>query len=169
MKLSRAVIAGVLGALVVLLIVAVGGRVQGAWSDGDLCGITAAALFLRSGGVAWWGGLATQLVIGAVAGVVYGALFEWVTAHAGAWIGLVIGVGHAAVAGIAMGFVPAQRLIAARVMPPAAFLEYRGVWCVLAFVLAHVVFGTLQGWLYGRTRHAPAGASRSWVEVPPTG
>jgi hypothetical protein len=71
------------------------------------------------------------------------------------------------VAGIATGFLPARQLIDAGIDPPGAFLEYRGVVVVAAFVLAHVLFGTLIGALYGRVRHTIVAQRGVWIDVTP--
>jgi hypothetical protein len=56
-------------------------------------------------------------------------------------------------------------LIDAGIGPPGAFMEYRGPWVLVSFVLAHLVFGTLVGKLYGRAQHAPATAGYRWREI----
>lgn len=152
MKIGRCVFIGIAGCILVLILVWIGGLLSR--SDGDLAALTGAILFARDGWAAWAGGFVAQLVLGVVAAIVYAACFEWVTQRAGIWIGLAIGVGHALFAGVALGFVPAERVIAAGLMPPGAFCEYRGPWCIVAVVAAHLVFGGLAGRAYGAPRHA---------------
>ena len=164
MRVSRAIAAGVIGALVVLSLVWIVGWVQGV--DTDLCALTAAVVFGSTGGAAWLGGFVIQLVVGAVAALVYGALFEWVTARAGGWVGFAIGVAHAILAGLAVGFLPGDRILDAGLTPPGAFYEYRGAWCLVAFVCAHLFFGIFVGRVYGDTEHQPSRETRRWAEVP---
>lgn len=166
MKLGRAITVGILGAILVLVLVWLGGLLAG--SDGDLSALAAATVFGTADGVAWVGGLLIQLALGAAAGIVYAALFEWITASAGPWIGIAIGIPQAIVAGVAVGFLPGQRLIDAGIMPPGGFYEYRGLWCIVAYVVAHVAFGVLMGSAYGATKHAWRQPARRWVELPPT-
>ncbi len=163
MKAGRAIILGIVGCVLVLGIVWVGGRLE--HTDADLSALAAAVLFARADGLAWIGGFITQLVVGAIAGLVYAACFEWVTERAGPLIGLAIGIPHAIVAGIIIGLLPGQRMLDAAIAPPGAFYEYRGLWCVIAVVLAHLVFGTFVGALYGPTRHTYARSHRRWAEV----
>jgi hypothetical protein len=167
MKLWRAVGIGVLGDAIVMAVVWLGGRMGG--TSADLAGLTAACATGRADGSAWLLGLVLQLVLGACAALVYAALFEWLFERAGAWLGLAVAVPHAVIAGLIVGFLPADRLMAAGVMPPGAFYEFRGGWCIVAFVVAHLAFGWLVGAAYGATRHAVRGAPRTWFEVPRSG
>jgi len=163
MNLSRAIIAGLAGCVVVLLVTWIAGYVLDA--DTDLAALSAATLFARSDGVAWLAGLIVQVLVGVIAAIVYAAIFEWVTRRAGLVIGLAIAVPHAVVAGLAVGFLPGERLIAAGIMPPGAFYEYRGAWCMAAFVVAHLLFGCIVGTVYGRTLHRMPHESAQWTEV----
>ena len=164
MKLGRAILVGVIGAVIVFVIVWITGRVVGVAAD--LASLTAAALVGQTGGAAWVAGFVAQLLLGACAAIVYAAIFEWVTERSGAWIGLAIAIAHVIVAGLVVGFLPGERLIEAGVMPPGAFYEYRGPWCIAAFVVAHLVFGWFVGITYGATRQNRRWVSRPWAEVP---
>jgi hypothetical protein len=118
----------------------------------------------------WILGAVGQLVLGAVSAVVYAAIFEWVTRRAGAVVGFAVGLAHVVVAGIATGFLPAERLLDASIQPPAAFLEYRGLAALIAFVVAHLVFGTLVGAIYGQhVRHAVREHQVVWRDVSSSG
>lgn len=164
MKSGRAIIVGIIGAIVVMLIVWLGGRVGGA--SADLAALTAASIAGRTDVSTWLAGVVTQLVLGACAALVYAALFEWLFEHAGSWLGLAVAVPHAIVAGLILGFLPADRLIAAGLTPPGAFYEFAGGWCIAAFVVAHLAFGWFVGAAYGRTRHTVHSTPRAWTEVP---
>lgn len=155
MKLLRAVVSGLVGAVIVYAIVAIAGRAAG--READLCLLLGASITGQAGAWTWVVGAIGQLVTGAVAAVIYAAIFEWVTQRAGAVIGLIIGLAHVVFAGIATGFLPAQRLLDATLRPPGAFLDYRGLVVLVAFVIAHVLFGVLVGTLYGPVRHVIRG------------
>jgi len=165
MKLLHAVAAGVAGAVLVYLIVFAAGALSS--NDADLCLLTGASLTGRLGGWSWIIGAAGQLIVATAAAIVYAAIFEWVTRRAGAVIGFIIALGHVVVAGIAVGFMPASRLIADDIAPPGAFMEYRGLLVVAGFILAHLAYGTLVGTLYGRTRHRPESPAAVWRDVGP--
>jgi hypothetical protein len=164
MKIGRAVLAGSVGAVVVIVVVWLGGRLAG--TSADLAALTAACIAGRAGGPSWFVGLFAQLVLGACAALVYAALFERLFEHAGAWLGLAVAVPHVIVAGLIVGFLPGDRIIAAGLTPPGAFYEFGGRWCIGGFIVAHLLFGWLVGVTYRRPRHATSRASRGWLEVP---
>ncbi len=147
MKISRAIVAGVVGGALVLAVVGLAGRLGG--SHADLCALTGVILTGRADAVGWLAGCAAQLAVAVTAALVYAALFEHVTRRGGALVGVAIAVPHATVAGLAVGLLPVARLNDAGITPPGMFLEHRGVWMVAAFVLAHLLFGTMVGLLYG--------------------
>jgi hypothetical protein len=163
MRIGRAISAGVIGYVIVVAAVAIAGRLSG--SNADLCTLFGAVLTGRDDVAATVAGCATQLVVAVVAALVYAGVFEWVTRRAGILIGLAIGVGHVTIAGLAVGFLPAGRLIAAGMLPPGAFLEYRGAWVIATFVLAHLVFGAIVGGWYGETLHRFPNARVEWSDV----
>jgi len=163
MKIPRAVAAGVLGTVVVIAVVWLGGLASR--QDADICALLGASVTEVRDAWTWVLGLALQLVIGIVAAIVYAAIFEWVTRRAGVLVGFIVAVGHAVIAGLAVGFLPAARLIEAATTPPGAFMEYRGPLVVVAFVIAHLAFGTIIGLLYGRPRHAVVARRVVWHEV----
>jgi hypothetical protein len=163
MKLGRAIGAGIAGGIIVVAAIDIVGWITGA--NSDLCRLGGVILTGRLDAVGWLAGAVAQLVIAIIAAIVYAAIFELVTRRAGPLIGLAIAVPHVIVAGLAIGFVPAWRLIDVAIGPPGAFMEYRGPWVVVTFVLAHLVFGALVGKLYGGAQHAPATASYRWREI----
>jgi hypothetical protein len=79
--------------------------------------------------------------------------------------GIVVALGHVVIAGLAVGFLPATGLIAADITPPGAFMEYRGGYVVLAFVLAHLAFGAIVGALYGVPRLDVPTSIVAWRDV----
>lgn len=163
MKLLRAVAAGILGAVLVYLIVLASGVLSSRYAD--LCLLSGASLTGELGPGTWLIGAAGQLVVAVVAAIVYAVIFEWVTRRAGPVVGFIVALGHVVVAGIAVGFMPAGRLLAADVAPPGAFMEYRGLLVVGGFILAHLAFGTLVGVLYGRPRHRADVPAVVWRDV----
>jgi len=163
MKFSRALLSGLLGAMLVYVIVLVAGALAG--SHADLCGLLGSSVTGAADSWTWLLGALGQLALGVVVAIVYGAIFEWVTQRAGAAVGFIIALAHAIVAGLAVGFLPAGHLIEANIAPPGAFMEYRGTAVVGAFVIAHLVFGTIVGTLYGRPRHTVATRVIVWRQV----
>ncbi len=163
MRLGRAIGAGIIGGIIVVAAIGVAGWITRA--NADLCRLGGVILTGRMDAAGWLAGAVAQLVIAIIAAIIYAAIFEWVTRRAGPLIGLAIAVPHVIVAGLAIGFVPAWRLIDAGIGPPGAFMEYRGPWVLVTFVLAHLVFGALVGKLYGRAQHAPATAGYRWREI----
>lgn len=163
MKLTRPVLAGIIGVVIVYIIVLLGGKLSG--RSTDLCYLLGASISAHLDSWTWLLGALGQLMIGIVAALVYAAIFEWVTRRAGAAVGFVVGVAHVVVAGIATGFLPAQRLLDAGLDPPGAFLEYRGLLAIVAFVLAHLLFGCIVGILYGRPHHTILEWRATWLDV----
>jgi hypothetical protein len=163
MKVVRAIVVGVIGAAIVYLIVLLGGLLSG--HEADLCLVLGASITAAGGVLAWLAGAVTQLVIAAITALVYAAVFEWVTRRAGAVVGVMVGVAHVVFAGIAVGFLPGERLINASIPPPGAFMEYRGLLVIAAFCAAHLVFGTFVGALYGRPVHRIDWRAATWHEV----
>jgi hypothetical protein len=161
MKLGRAVVAGCVGGAMALLIIGIASWVWNA--DADLCAWFGVMIVgERPGG--WVAGCIAQLGIAIIAALVYATVFELVTRRAGAILGLVVAVPHVIVAGLAIGFIPAPHP-AHDFGPPGAFLEYRGIWIVIAFIVAHLVFGAVVGALYGQTRRAVPMTRRAWRDV----
>ncbi|HKN65153.1 MAG TPA: hypothetical protein VJW73_02695 [Gemmatimonadaceae bacterium] len=163
MKLSRAVVSGVLGAVLVYVIVRVAGAL--ASEPSDLCTLLGSSLTGTDNMWTWLLGATAQLVLGIVASLVYASIFEWVTQRAGAPIGLLVALVHVVVAGIGTGFLPAGRLIEAGLAPPGAFMEYRGIAVASAFVIAHLAFGMIIGALYGRPRQKIRTPRTVWREA----
>jgi hypothetical protein len=163
MKIGRAIVAGIVGGIVVVIALIVVGRIAG--TNADLCRLGGVVLTGRLDALGWLAGAAAQLAIAIIAAIVYAAIFEFVTRRAGPLIGLAVAVPHVIVAGLAMGFIPASPLIDAGIGPPGAFMEFRGPWVIVTFVLAHLAFGALVGRLYGRAQHAPDARSYRWTEI----
>lgn len=163
MRIWRTILAGLLGGLVAIAIVRGTTWLSGA--EGDVCALLGAAMTGETGAAAWIIGFAAQLMVGMLAAMGYALIFEWVTMRASGLIGALIAIPHVAVAGLSVGFLPASRLLDAGVMPPGAFMEYRGAMVIVGFVLAHLVFGAVVGGLYGGTRHSMSETIPAWHDV----
>jgi hypothetical protein len=163
MKLTRTLVIGVLGAILAVGIERIAGWVAG--RDADLCRLAGVVLTGNASTTSMLLGCAAQLVVAMISACVYAVLFEWATRRAGALIGFVIGLGHVIVAGLVVGFMPGERLMNAGIMPPGAFMEYRGVIVLVGFLVAHLAFGTFVGAAYGATVHAASPAAPRWREV----
>jgi hypothetical protein len=153
----------VLGAVLVWVIVLAATMIVG--DTCDLCLVLGASITGSADMWSWLLGAFGQLLVGAMAGVVYAAVFEWATRRAGALVGFIVGLAHVTVAGIATGFLPAERLFAASLQPPGAFFEYRGLVALIAFIIAHLAFGVSVGAMYGRVRHAVTNPRLVWRDV----
>lgn len=167
MKLWRAIVVGLGAGVLAIVVIRLAGWLAG--SDGDLCALVGVAVTGRTDTTSWLIGCAVQLGVAIVAAIVYAGIFEWVTRRAGALVGLVVAVPHVVIAGLSVGFLPGVRLFDAGVLPPGAFLEYRGIIALCGFIAAHLLFGVVVGQLYGRTRHAVPASSPSWREVTNAG
>jgi hypothetical protein len=154
MNMRRAIIAGLIGGVLAIAIVRGAAWLSG--GEGDLCALLGAVVTGREGTAGWIAGCVMQLVAAVAAAVIYAMIFEFVMNHASAAAGALIAVPHAIVAGLAVGFLPASRLIDAGTMPPGAFMEYRGMAVLAGFIVAHLAFGATVGVMYGNVRHAVA-------------
>jgi hypothetical protein len=163
MKILRTLVIGVLGAVLAVGIERLAGWLAG--RDADLCVLVGAVLTGRSTTGPMILGCIVQLVVAVVSAFVYAVIIEHVTRRAGALIGFIIGLGHVVIAGLMVGFMPGDRLMHAGVMPPGAFMEYRGSIVLAGFLLAHVVFGTFVGATYGATVHAASPPAPRWREL----
>ena len=162
MKRGRTLFIGVIGALLAVGIERLAGLVAG--RDADLCLLVGAVLTRSVTVSSTLLGCAGQLVVAVVSAYIYAFVFEHVTRRAGALVGFVIGLGHVIVAGRVVGVMPGDRLMEAGVMPPGAFMEYRGAVVLIGFLLAHLAFGTFVGAAYGATMHRASAPAPRWVE-----
>lgn len=167
MKFRRALIAGVLGALVAISL-----SVLAIWLlrfDAN------ARLTLRRAAVSalpWaaWIPLAIAAVVGgAVLAIAYAFIFEFVTRHAGALIGAALGLAEAAAVwlgvGLALQYVPGV----AELFAQEASLLFGDVRAMAAFALAHVAYGAIVGRIYGSPVHQADVLTRvTWREVAGT-
>jgi len=160
MKLERTLVIGMLGTLLAVAIERLAGLIAG--RDADLCLLVGAVLTGSVTTTAIVLGCIAQLIVAVISAYVYALIFEFVTRRAGAIVGFLVGIGHVIVAGLVVGFMPGQRLLDAGVMPPGAFMEYRGAVVLAGFLLAHLAFGTFVGATYGPTLHAASPPAPRW-------
>jgi hypothetical protein len=163
MKLLRTLVIGLLGAVLAVGVERAAGLIAG--RDADLCVLVGAVLTGRATAGTTILGCIGQLIVAVISAFVYAFIFEHVTRRAGAVIGFIIGLGHVVIAGLMVGFMPGERLMAAGVLPPGAFMEYRGSIVLVGFLLAHAAFGTFVGATYGETTHAASPPAPRWREL----
>jgi hypothetical protein len=76
---------------------------------------------------------------------------------ANGWLGVFVGLGHAVVAGLFMGMMPAMHPLIPELMPaPGAFMSGMGPMGVVAEFVGHALYGAIVGAIVG----APALAGR---------
>jgi len=163
MNVRRTILAGTVGFVIVVTVIALTGEVVG--SDGDICALAGTVLTGQRDALGLAVGFAANLVVALVAAFVYAAVFEWVTRRAGAIVGFLLAIPHMMLAGLVVGFLPAGGLERYGLTPPGGFLEYRGGWVVAAFVIAHLAFGVVVGALYGDTCHRVPSARPVWRDI----
>jgi hypothetical protein len=162
-RLAAALRAGLLGAMAVLIVEIVSTRMLDV--DVNLSGLIGALLIDQIGAGPWLMGAAVQIALGLIAGIVYAVIFEWIAHRASWWIGLLIGFGHAAIGGLALGYLTLLGGPTRAFIPTGAFLIYHGAWAVLLVIVAHLVFGAVVGATYGPVRHPIISWSGRWREV----
>jgi len=159
-KWRRALAIGALAGVVVIVLMSVVAPLLGI--DADLCAPVGAALgFTDHAALA---GCIAQLVVGAIGALVYAAVFELVTHRATSWLGLLIGVGHACLAGLGVGFLFVWRQSLDGVSVPGGFMLFRGAWAGVVLIIAHVAYGTLIGAMYGPVRRRRRDRPLAWRE-----
>jgi hypothetical protein len=149
MKLTRAVLAGIGGAIVMslaMLILRLAGLRVG------LEYLLGSTVTTRGGSEQWIIGLLIHLAIGAFAGLAYAVVFEWAVQRSGPWVGAGLGLCHGLFAGLLMSSIPAMNPLelSIRVGSPGPFLDNLPLGPFI-FVLLHILFGVCVGVLYGPT------------------
>ncbi|MGM0575188.1 MAG: hypothetical protein ACQEXJ_05610 [Myxococcota bacterium] len=146
MFVKKAMYAGVLGAMVMTVVMAIARGLGMAVNLEMMLG----ALITESVTTGTWVlGLCIHVVAGAVFGLVYAAVFEYVTHRAGWGLGLGIGAVHTLVSGVVLGALPmVHPLMPGFLDPPGMFMANLGVLGVAAFAALHLIFGALVGASY---------------------
>jgi hypothetical protein len=142
MHIARAFSAGVVGALAVSVIMALGRglgivvgfeALLGSWL---LTRLDTSALLL---------GLGAHAVVGGLFGVAYAAGFQ-VLGRASASLGLRLAVAHTVLSGLVLGAIPAVHPMVSENLPaPDVFMSGYGAPAAMTFIAAHLVFGACVG------------------------
>lgn len=147
MKPQRAVLFGIVGAIVMsllsVLLRAAGVPIQMEMILGTLTGIP-------PGPTAFVVGELLHVGIGALFGLIYGALFEKVWNHGGAGTGMILSVLHACLIGILFGLVArVHPYVPRELRDPGAYFSNLGIAGVLSFFALHILYGAIVGAGYG--------------------
>lgn len=147
MKPVRAILFGILGAAVMsllsMLLRAIHVPIQMEMILGSLTGIP-------PGSTAFAVGLVIHLTLGAIFGLIYGALFEKVWNHGGAGTGIVLAILHSSFIGIVFGLIPRiHPFIPGQLRDPGAYFSNLGTAGVLSFFAMHLLYGAIVGAGYG--------------------
>lgn len=135
MNTRRAFVAGIIGAVAMSLIMVF---LRALGIPLHIESQLAAALGTRI----WAVGLIAYLLIGAVIGLGYALVFEYVLNEAGVGPGLLVGACHTIFAGFAW----------ATIGGPGSFWHLLGVSGIAALFMLHMTYGAIVGGLY-RTQH----------------
>ena len=159
MRPGKAILYGVLGAASISVLTAILRAIGLPMSIEIYLGTVTG---LPVGGFAFGVGLILHLALGGVFGLIYGALFERVWAHGGAFTGMLLSVLHAGLIGMLLGLTPhVHPLVPAHLADPGPYFSHLGVAGVLSFFLVHLIYGAIMGAGYGHVA-----AERQWA---PTG
>ena len=159
MRVARAILYGILGAVVISLVTAV---LRAAGTPLSIEIILGTLTGMPPGPSAFGLGIAIHLTMGGLFGLLYGYLFEHVWDHGGATTGMLTAVVHASLIGILIGFTPQfHPLIPAQMPDPGPYFANLGPIGVLTFFGAHLLYGAIVGAGYGHVA-----AEHQWA---PTG
>jgi len=151
-KIQRAFLAGIAGAIAMSLVLGAFRSLGVSVSFEDLLGST---LVRQPGMSRWLVGLALHLLIGGMTAIVYAVAFEYAVQRSGPVVGAGFGLAHGLMAGLFMSAIPAMNpLIPDSVQAPGAFLDNLRFGPFL-FLFLHVVYGAVTGYLYGPPLQRP--------------
>ncbi len=151
MKYGKAFGAGVLGAAVMTVIMALA-RAMGMPANLEMM---LGTMILQPGTGAFLLGLVMHLTISGLIALIYTWGFENVTHRSSAGIGAGFGVIHGVIGGIFMGMMPMMHPLIPEVMPaPGAFMSNMGAMGVTAEMVLHVIYGMVVGAMYAPTHVA---------------
>jgi hypothetical protein len=103
-------------------------------------------------GAVYGAGAVVHVMMGAVFGVVYAAIFELLNVDPSWGLGALLGVAHGVVAGMAFGMMPAlhPRMGVGKVLAaPGLFGVNYGAMVPVGVIMLHVIFGAVVGGVYG--------------------
>jgi hypothetical protein len=146
MSNSRAVIAGVVGALAMTLVSAML-RAMGMPLNLEMM---YGSLLTASLGVGTWLlGFSIHLCVGALLGLVYAQVFVKWTRRPDATTGVGIGAVHGLISGLLLGVIRPLHPLIPEVMPaPGIFLTSLGAVGVIVYLGLHLMFGAIVGAIY---------------------
>ncbi len=149
MKLTRAVLAGIGGAIVMSLAMLI---LRLAGVHVSLEYLLGSTVTTSGGAEQWIVGFLIHLAVGAFAGVCYAIVFEWAVQRSGPWVGLGLGFCHGLFGGLLMSSISEMNPLefSSRIVSPGPFLENLPLGPFI-FVLLHILFGVCVGVLYGPT------------------
>ena len=155
MKYGKAFGAGVLGAVVMTVMMAVA-RAMGMPANLEMM------LGTMMGGppsaAKWVIGFIIHLVDGGIFALIYAVGFEYLTHRAGWLVGAGFGFIRSLVAGLFMAMMPAMHPLIPEAMPaPGAFMSNLGLMGVIAEIMLHLIYGAIVGAMYGPVIHRPVG------------
>lgn len=148
MRSARAIVFGVLGAAAMSVVSvplrALGVPIRLEMLLGTLTGI-------QPGPQAFLIGVLMHLGLGAFFGLLYGALFERVWNHGGAFIGMITTIPHSLFIGMLIGFMPQFHPLVPEVLgEPGPYFSTQGGWLgPVAFFAIHLIYGAIVGGGYG--------------------
>jgi hypothetical protein len=138
---SRALLAGVLGAVVISAVSAIA---RGVGVPLDLEYVLGSSI-VREEMAAYMIGLVMWCALGGVLGLCYAAILRGAEG-AGAFTGATIGLVHALVVGVLLALLPVfHPAIPEQIAQPGMLMIERGIAASLLFIVGHVMFGALMG------------------------
>lgn len=157
MNYRKALVAGVIGAAVMSIIMAMA-RAMGMPVNLELM------LGTMMGGLPsaakWIMGLIIHLIAGGIFALIYAAGFEYLTHRADWLVGLGFGVIHTLFSGLLLAMMPAMHPLVPEMMPaPGAFMANLGMMGVGAFFMLHLIYGAIIGTIYSPVVHQSLGTS----------
>jgi hypothetical protein len=159
MSTSRAIIAGVVGALAITLVTSLL-RAMGMPINFEM--MVGSMLTATIGLSTWLLGFLIHLFTGAIFGILYSAVFQRWTRRADATTGVGLGAVHALFSGLALGMLPAVHpLVPEQMAAPGIFLAQLGAGGVIVYIGLHLLFGAVVGAMYA-AEHRGREAARAY-------
>ncbi|KAF0095218.1 MAG: hypothetical protein E1N59_1264 [Puniceicoccaceae bacterium 5H] len=150
MKYGKAFFAGVVGAVIFSILLAIL-RLFGLPMN---LGVTLGTLLGFAPSNAFWPGFVFHVAGGGFIGLLYAAVFEFASHKAGPGTGAVVGTIHCVISGLAMMALPMLHPMMPNPMtPPGPFAIHYGIGATLTFIALHLIFGAIVGTLYRPVVH----------------
>lgn len=163
MKSGRALVAGLAAALAMSAAMALL-RVAGIRID--LESMLGSLVIPAAGEMRWTAGFALHLALGALIAWFYAAGFEFAVQRAGILVGSGLGLSHGLLVGLfTSGIADMSPFVSTLHSPPGPFFVHAASHALvgpLAFMLLHVLYGAIVGWLYGDPLQKP-NATTGWA------